>query len=91
MSRIDDTRGDINPYKEIIVNKAKKIEPILTQIEQWSILSITLNYIQYNRHPKNFHSLNISVVNVSVHRRRRGMRLVAVFMVKYQTYSGKDI
>ena len=32
-------------------------------MEQWSILSNTLNYIQYNRHPKNFHSLNISTVN----------------------------
>ena len=38
------------------------IEPILTQMEQWSILSNTLNYIQYDRHPKNYHSLNISAV-----------------------------
>ena len=63
MSRIDDTSGDINPYKELIVNKAEKIEPILTQREQWSILSNTLNYIQYNRHSKNYHSLNISAIN----------------------------
>ena len=32
-------------------------------MEQKTILSNTLNYIQYNRHPKNFHSLNISAVN----------------------------
>ena len=32
-------------------------------MEQWSIPSNTLNYIQYDRHPKNFHSLNISTVN----------------------------
>ena len=32
-------------------------------MEQWSILSNTLNYVQYDRHPKNFHSLNISTVN----------------------------
>ena len=60
LSRMDDTSRDINPYKEIIVNKAEKIEPILTQMEQWSVLS---NYIQYNSHPKNFHSLSISTVN----------------------------
>ena len=32
-------------------------------MEQWSILSNTLNYIQYDRHPKNYHSLGISAVN----------------------------
>ena len=54
---------DTNPYKELIVNNAEKIEPLLTQMEQWSILSNTLNYIQYDRHPKNYHSLGISAVN----------------------------
>ena len=63
LSRIDDTSRDVNPYKELIVNKAEKIEPILTQMEQWSILSNTLNYIQYDRHPKNYHSLSVSAVN----------------------------
>ena len=52
LSRIDNTSRDVNPYKELIVNKGEKIEPILTQMEQWSILSNTLNYIQYDRHPK---------------------------------------
>ena len=33
LNRIDDTSGDINPYKELIVNNAEKIEPILTQME----------------------------------------------------------
>ena len=35
----------------------------MTQMEQWSILSNRLNYIQYDRHPKNYHSLEISTVN----------------------------
>ena len=48
---MDDTSGEINPYKELIVNNAEKIEPILTQMEQWSTLSNILNYIQYDRHP----------------------------------------
>ena len=63
LTRIGDTSRDINPYKELIVNKAEKIEPVLTQMEQWFILSNTPKYIQYDRHPKNFHSLNISAVN----------------------------
>ena len=33
-------------------------------MEQWSILSNTLNYIQYDKHPKDFHNLGISAVNV---------------------------
>ena len=56
--------GDTNPYKEMIVNNAEKIEPLLAQMEQWSILSNMLNYIQYEKYPKNFHHLGISAVNV---------------------------
>ena len=52
LNTIDDTSGETNPYKELIVSNAEKIEPLLTQMEQWSILSIILNYIQYDRHPK---------------------------------------
>ena len=32
-------------------------------MEQWSILSNVLNYIQYDKHPKNYHSLSISTVS----------------------------
>ena len=32
----------INPYQELIVNNAEKIEPLMTQIGQWSILSNVL-------------------------------------------------
>ena len=47
----------------MIVNNTEKIEPLLAQMEQWSILSNTLNYVQYDRHSKNYHSLGISAVN----------------------------
>ena len=33
--------------QKLIVNNAEMIEPSLTQMEQWSILSNRLNYIQY--------------------------------------------
>ena len=61
LNRIDEMSRDTNPYKELIVNNTEKIEPLLTQMEQWSILSNTLNYIQYDRYPKNYHSLGISM------------------------------
>ena len=35
----------------------------MTQMEQWSILSNTLNYIQYDQHPKTYHSLSIHAIN----------------------------
>ena len=46
------------------MNNAEKIEPLLAQMEQWSILSNMLNYIQYDRHPKNFHTLGLGAVNI---------------------------
>ena len=54
----------------MIVNNAEKIEPILPQMEQWSILSRTLYYIQYGRYPKNYQSLRIN----TVHKCRKGPR-----------------
>ena len=55
LDRMDDNSGDENPYKELIVNNAGKIESALTQMEQWSILSNIINYVQYSKNPKNFH------------------------------------
>ena len=39
LGRIDDISRETNPYKELIVNNVEKIEPLVTQMEQWSILS----------------------------------------------------
>ena len=33
-------------------------------MKQWSILSNMLNYIQYDKHTKNFHNVGISTVNI---------------------------
>ena len=49
---IDDTYGEINLYCNIIVNKAEKDDTLLSQMEQWSIWSNVVNYIQYDRHQK---------------------------------------
>ena len=63
LDRIDGTKGEGNPYKELIIYNAEKIEPLLAQMEQWSILSNTLNYIHFDRHPNNYNNLCISAVN----------------------------
>ena len=58
IDKIDDTNGKVNPYHKIMVNKAERQETIMSQIEQWSILSNMINYVQYNRHPKDFYNLD---------------------------------
>ena len=59
LNRINDKNGETNPYKGLIVCNVEKIEPLLAQMEQWSILSNKLNYM----HSKNYHSFGISAVN----------------------------
>ena len=49
LRKIDDMNGEINPYRELIVNNAERTEPLMTQMEQWSILSNILNYIQHSK------------------------------------------
>ena len=49
---MDDNSSKINPYHEIITNKAEKDNTIISQMEQWSILSNVANYVQYDMHPK---------------------------------------
>ena len=60
---MDDTRKETNPYKELIVNNAEKIEPLMTQMEQWSILSNVLNYVQHSRLNSINHTLDIKAVD----------------------------
>ena len=69
VDKIDDTNGEINPYHKIIVNKAERDDTIISQMKQWSILSNVVNYIQYNRHPKNFYNLDIKVIDSKSHKK----------------------
>ena len=41
------------------------MENTLSQMEQCSILSNMINYVQYNKNPKNFHSMTIKPVNTN--------------------------
>ena len=63
LSRIDDTNGETNPYQELIVNNAEKIEPLMTQMEQWSIMSHVINYVHHSRFHSINHTLDIKAVN----------------------------
>ena len=63
LNQMDDDNGEVNPYRELIVNTAEKIEMQKTQMEQWSILSNLLNYVQHSKFNSMDHSLNFKPVN----------------------------
>ena len=68
LSKIDDTSGETNPYSELIVNNAEKVEPLMTQMEQWSILRNVLNYVQHGKFHSIGHTLDIRAVNKYKHK-----------------------
>ena len=46
-----------------MVSNEEKIGPLMTQMEQWSILSNILNYIQHSRFSSMNHTLDVKAVN----------------------------
>ena len=63
LDKMDDTSGNENLYRELTVNNAGKIETTLSQMEQWSILGNIINYVKYDKHPKNFHNMSVGPIN----------------------------
>ena len=63
LNRVDDTNRETNPYKELIVNNAEKIKPLMTQI-----LSYVLNYVQQSRFHSMNHTLDVKAVNKYKHK-----------------------
>ena len=70
VDRLDDTSGDVNPYHDVIVNNAERQDTILPEMEQWSMLSNIVYYIQYDRYPKNLHNLDIKAVDWRSYKKR---------------------
>ena len=62
LNKLDDDSGEENPYRKL-VNNAEKIEVQKTQIEQWSILSNMLNYVQHSQFNSMNHFFDIKPVN----------------------------
>ena len=66
----DNTNDDeVNPYHNILINNIDKENIITSQIEQWSILSNIVNYVQNDRNPKNYYELNIKIIDKKNHRK----------------------
>ena len=65
----DDIDDKVNPYHNIIIYNIEKDNASTSQMEQWSILSNIVNYVQYDRNPKNFYELNVKALNQKNHRK----------------------
>ena len=50
--KMDDTNGKVNPHHEMITNEVEKDDMIISQMEEWLILSNVVNYVPYVRHLK---------------------------------------
>ena len=74
LDKMDNTSREINPYKDLIVNNAEKIEPLMTQREQWSILSNVLSYVQHSRLNSMTHTLDIKAVDKYKYSPNKGSR-----------------
>ena len=59
LDRMDNNNVDKNPYKELIVNNADRLEMSKSKMKPWSILSNVINYVQYSKNPRNFHFVTI--------------------------------
>ena len=46
-----------------MVTNKERTEPLIMQMEQWSILSNVLNYIQHSKFNSMNHALNVKAVN----------------------------
>ena len=51
---IIEDENEINPYHQMVPIKVEKYNIVILQMEQWSILSSLVNYVQYERHPTFF-------------------------------------
>ena len=59
LDRMDDNNGDENPYRDLVVNNVDRVEMSHSPMQQWSILSNVINYVQHSRNPLNFHFVMI--------------------------------
>ena len=58
-----------NPYWNIIVNEFDKENIITSQMEQRSILSTIVNFVQYDSNPRDFYNFDVKAIDQKNHRK----------------------
>ena len=64
-----DDEEEVNPYHNTIITNIDRENLSTSQMEQWSILSNVVYYVQYNRNPKDFYDLHIKALDQKNHRK----------------------
>ena len=59
-------REDDNPYKRMILNKVYKEEDKMLQMENWSIFSDNIRYVQHDE--KTPHKLDLNALDYQQHK-----------------------
>ena len=91
LNRMDDRNGEITPYRELIDNNAEKTEPPMTQMEQWSILSNVLNYVQPSKFNSKNHTLNVRPANRYKVKPDTGQEFRELYLVQFHRIYWKSI
>ena len=52
-----------------MINNIDKENINTSQMDQWLILCNIVNYVQYDRNPKNFHDLDVKAMDQKNHRK----------------------
>ena len=64
-----DSEEEVNPYQSTILDEFDRDNIIASQMEQWSILSNIVNYVQYDRNPRGFYNLDIKAMDQKSHKK----------------------
>ena len=69
LGKDDIDNDEIYPYHKVIIDNINKENIITSQMEQWSILSNVVYYVQYDRNSKNFYNIGIKTIDPKSHRK----------------------
>ena len=58
-----------NQYQNTIINEFDRNNIIALQMEQWSMLSNVVNYVQYDRNPRYYYNLEFKALEQKSHRK----------------------
>ena len=53
----------------MILNGFDRINVNTSQMKQWSVLSNVINYLQYNKNPRNYYKLDVKALEPLNHRK----------------------
>ena len=63
-----DNDEEINPYQNIVIYEYDTENIITSQMEMWSIPSNAVNFVQYDRSPRDFYNLDVKAIDQKYHR-----------------------